>query len=201
MIERNSKTTISIEIDPSNLTRVPASHLAMLWHVVQANPAPYDDQQAGELAAKVGHEIIRRWLASTEPEMHHHQDRSYYWANLCRFASYRDGDWVPDPDKLAKLEQPTSPEAAHMSGYHLPDSEYLYCGADLDRNEPPHTCNRQIAHKGPCSPERDPEGCPRNVIDGDAGGHFLKKSALSDSPQACVYCGAKKPEAPAGGDR
>ncbi|MFD8251945.1 hypothetical protein [Streptomyces werraensis] len=40
-------------------------------------------------------------------------------------------------------------------------------------------------------------GCPRNVIDGDVGGHFFKKGALSDSPVACIYCGAVKPE---GGD-
>ncbi len=40
------------------------------------------------------------------------------------------------------------------------------------------------------------DGCPRNVIDGDAGvgQHFFKKGALSDSPIACVYCGAHKPE-------
>jgi len=37
-------------------------------------------------------------------------------------------------------------------------------------------------------------GCPRNVIGGDAGDHFFKKGALPDSPIACVYCGAKKPE-------
>ena len=38
------------------------------------------------------------------------------------------------------------------------------------------------------------DGCPRNVIDGDMGGHFFKKGAFADSPLACTYCGAKKPE-------
>jgi hypothetical protein len=38
-------------------------------------------------------------------------------------------------------------------------------------------------------------GCPRNVIDGDVGGHFFKKGALSDSPIACIYCGTPKPDA------
>ncbi|MET7490544.1 hypothetical protein [Streptomyces sp. NPDC005538] len=39
-----------------------------------------------------------------------------------------------------------------------------------------------------------PEGCPRNVIDGNVGRHFFKKGALSDSPIACIYCGNLKPD-------
>lgn len=42
------------------------------------------------------------------------------------------------------------------------------------------------------------DGCPRNVIDGDVGGHFFKRGAFSDSPIRCVYCGAKKPESGGG---
>jgi hypothetical protein len=38
------------------------------------------------------------------------------------------------------------------------------------------------------------DGCPRNVIDGDVGGHFFKKGAFADSPVRCTYCGAKRPE-------
>lgn len=38
------------------------------------------------------------------------------------------------------------------------------------------------------------DGCPRNVIDGDQGGHFFKKGAFADSAVACTYCGAKRPE-------
>lgn len=38
--------------------------------------------------------------------------------------------------------------------------------------------------------------CRRNVVDGDIGDHFFKKGALSESPSACIYCGAKKPEDP-----
>ncbi|AEM88878.1 hypothetical protein [Streptomyces violaceusniger] len=33
--------------------------------------------------------------------------------------------------------------------------EYLFCGADLGRGEPPFTCNRRVAHKGRCSPRMD----------------------------------------------
>ncbi|MGY1502989.1 hypothetical protein ACW4TU_41545 [Streptomyces sp. QTS52] len=44
-----------------------------------------------------------------------------------------------------------------------------------------------------------PKGCPRNVIDGDVGGHFFKKGALSDSPIACIYCGTPKTDANSAG--
>jgi hypothetical protein len=152
MIKRDTKVTITIDVDIDALSRVPDSHLAMLWHVAQANPAPHGDEQAGRVAAKVGHEIIRRWLATTPPEMYHHQERSYYWSHLGRFASYRDGDWRPDPDKLAKYEAEQAASASLRSG------EYLYCGADLGGTEPPYTCNRRVAHGGPCSPDLDKGG-------------------------------------------
>jgi hypothetical protein len=42
--------------------------------------------------------------------------------------------------------------------------------------------------------QRAAEGCPRNVIDGNAGGHFFKKGALTGSPVACIYCGTRKSE-------
>ena len=123
MIKPNTKVTIAIDFDLAALSRVPDAHLAMLWHVAQANPAPHGDEQAGELVAKVGHEIIRRWLAGTQPEMYHHQERSYYWTNLGRFASYRDGDWRPDPVKLAKYEEEQATSAASSSGEYLQGDE------------------------------------------------------------------------------
>ncbi|WP_320784141.1 hypothetical protein [Streptomyces sp. CRN 30] len=100
----NAKVTIAIDIDVAQLPRVPDDHLAMLWHVAQFNPAAFADQQAGELVQKISWEIIRRWLGNTPPSMYNHQPRQYHWQQLCRFASYRDGDWHPDPDKLARYE-------------------------------------------------------------------------------------------------
>lgn len=47
---------------------------------------------------------------------------------------------------------------------------------------------------GAFRPTDDEDGCPRNVIDGDVGAHLFRKGALSDSPIACSYCGAEKPE-------
>jgi hypothetical protein len=57
-----SKVQITIEIEDDHLGRYPDSHLAMLWHVAQANPAPHADKTAGRLAGRIGREIIRRWL-------------------------------------------------------------------------------------------------------------------------------------------
>lgn len=149
MIEPNTKATIAIDVDLAGLHRVLDSRLAMLWHVAQANPAPYGDEQAGELVAKVGWEIIRRWLASTPAEMYHHQQDHYRGMHLSRFASYRDGDWHPNPEKIAKYQ------AEQASSASPSDGEYVYCGAALGTIEPPFTCERRVTHDGPCSPDRD----------------------------------------------
>ncbi|MEU3160050.1 hypothetical protein ABZ753_21715 [Streptomyces griseoincarnatus] len=67
------------------------------------------------------------------------------------------------------------------------------CGAGYTYGQPCSNCQ----FNADMAAAKEQNGCPRNVIDGDVGGHFFKKGALSDSPVACVYCGAVKPE---GGD-
>lgn len=102
-----SKTTISIEVDVAMLSRYTASHLAMLWHVAQANPADgFENKEPSELAEKIGREIIRRWLAATEPEMYRHQGRHYHWKQLTRFARWDGSDWVPR--EAASANDPTA---------------------------------------------------------------------------------------------
>lgn len=66
-------TRITFDIDADQLASVTDSHLAALWHISQANPAPYGDRDACELARAVGVEIVRRWLNATPPEMYAHQ--------------------------------------------------------------------------------------------------------------------------------
>lgn len=73
------KTQITIEIDTDALTNLTDSYLAALWHATQANPAPIEDQTAGEVAEQVGREIIRRFLTNTPPELWAHQGRHAYW--------------------------------------------------------------------------------------------------------------------------
>jgi hypothetical protein len=97
---------ISVEIDESQLSRYTDSFLATAWHVAQLNPAPHGDRAAGELAERVGREIIRRWLKGVPPELWHHQGRDYSRQWLTTFARYvpgaadvtdpqwKDGTWV-----------------------------------------------------------------------------------------------------------
>ncbi|OJF10217.1 hypothetical protein [Couchioplanes caeruleus] len=99
---------ITISLDLDRLARYTDEHLAMLWHVAQANPAPHGDYLAGEAVSRIGFEIIRRWLAKTPAVLHHHQQRDRYWAALCKLAKYQppegadprdpawhNGTWVP----------------------------------------------------------------------------------------------------------
>lgn len=88
-----SKTAITIEFDPDCLGGYTDVQLAMLWHLVQHNPADgFGDSRPGQLAMQVGWEIIRRWLAKVPPEMYHHQQAHYTQHQLGRFAIYRPGE-------------------------------------------------------------------------------------------------------------
>jgi hypothetical protein len=100
-----SKTSITIDFDPDRLSTYTDTHLAMLWHLVQHNPADgFEHSQPGDLAAKVGWEIIRRWLKAAPVEMYHHQQSHYSQHQLGKFAIYQPGgrawdheakDWNP----------------------------------------------------------------------------------------------------------
>jgi len=100
---------ITVEVDDNRLTGYTDSHLAAVWHVAQANPGPqFEDCVAGDLAERIGREIIRRWLRGVEPELYHHQGRHHYWHQLAKVAKYQppadaatgspewhQGTWVP----------------------------------------------------------------------------------------------------------
>lgn len=68
-------TSITFQIDADKLPHCTDAYLAQLWHIGQANPAPFGDAQACDFAEQVGREIVRRWLATTPPELWHHQGR------------------------------------------------------------------------------------------------------------------------------
>ena len=68
-------TTITFQVEENMLPRFTDGYLAQLWHIAQANPAPFGDAQACDFAEQVGREIVRRWLATTPPELWHHQGR------------------------------------------------------------------------------------------------------------------------------
>ena len=101
------KIQIIIEVDDAHLDSYQDAHLAMLWHLAQANPAPFGDRAAGELVERIGREIIRRRLQATPPELWRHQGRDHYWQQLRQLATFtpgggevdspawHDGVWVP----------------------------------------------------------------------------------------------------------
>ena len=68
-------TSITFQIEADKLPHYTDAYLAQLWHIAQANPAPVGDAEACEFAEQVGREIVRRWLATTPPELWHHQGR------------------------------------------------------------------------------------------------------------------------------
>lgn len=76
------KGTITIEIDTDRLESLRDEHLAALWHVTQANPAPIDDRQAGQLTEHVGRAIIARFLRRTPPLLWVHQGHHADWVEL-----------------------------------------------------------------------------------------------------------------------
>lgn len=68
-------TRITFEVDADKLPHYSDQHLAALWHVSQANPAPFGDRKACDFAEQVGREIIRRFVLQTGPELWNHQGR------------------------------------------------------------------------------------------------------------------------------
>ena len=79
---------ITIEIDDAKLAGYTDEFLAVCWHLAQHNPAEHGDYLAGELAERIGREIIRRWLRNVPPELWHHQGREHFRRELARFAKY-----------------------------------------------------------------------------------------------------------------
>lgn len=91
------KTAITVEIDTGNLGGYEDRYLAMLWHVAQANPADgFTDKAPGELAERIGREIIRRWLGQADVELYHHQGHHYYWELARQQGRWIDGQFVPN---------------------------------------------------------------------------------------------------------
>lgn len=69
---------ITIAIDDDKLEHYTDQYLATLWHVAQANPQDgFANREPGEIAERIGREIIRRFLAQTPPTLWNHQGRHF----------------------------------------------------------------------------------------------------------------------------
>jgi hypothetical protein len=91
------KHDITITIDEAALAKVTDQVLALWWHVAQANPANgFAARGPGDVAEKVGREIIRRWLAKAPVELWHHQGHHNYWDQLRKLGKWNaDREFVP----------------------------------------------------------------------------------------------------------
>jgi len=77
-----SEYCVTIKFDTARLQNYTDEHLAQLWHLCQANPAPTGDKDAGLMTAHVGAEIVRRWLTEQAPSLYCHREADFYWKTL-----------------------------------------------------------------------------------------------------------------------
>ena len=63
------QVSIHFQVSTDMLPHYADAYLAQLWHVSQANPAPFSDTTACRFAELVSREIVRRWLAQTPPDL------------------------------------------------------------------------------------------------------------------------------------
>jgi hypothetical protein len=91
------KHEITFTIDEAMLSTVNDETLSFWWRVAQHNPAHgFDTREPGELAMKIGWEIIRRWLKGIPAELYHHQQSHYYWDQLRALGKWNDQrEFVP----------------------------------------------------------------------------------------------------------
>lgn len=106
---------ITIKLEWAELSRYDDSRLAMLWQVAQANPAPHGDKVAGEIAERIGREIIRRFVAKAGAVLWTHQGRDHYWSELARLAVFKDGEWVP-----RETDEPPAEDLASVADLDVP---------------------------------------------------------------------------------
>ncbi|WOI43763.1 hypothetical protein [Acidovorax sp. BLS4] len=68
-------TKITFEINRDNLAGYTDEYLAQLWHISQANPAPFGDRAACEFAEHVARECVRRFVSGVPLALWNHQGR------------------------------------------------------------------------------------------------------------------------------
>ncbi len=90
------KTEITISINTDALDGLTDEYLACLWATAQANPAPIDNKEAGEVAEFVGREIIRRFLKRAGLPLWTHQGQHAYWMELRKLGTWKYGEFVPN---------------------------------------------------------------------------------------------------------
>jgi hypothetical protein len=89
------KTEITINIDTDALDGYTDDYIVCLWATAQANPAPIENRDAGDVAEAVGREIIRRFVKRVGLPLWNHQGHHSYWMALRELGTWKDGEFVP----------------------------------------------------------------------------------------------------------
>lgn len=89
------KHEVTFQIDTGMLQSYTDEHLAALWHIAQANPAPITDIKAGELAEAIGREIIRRWMRWAGTPLWNHQGCHHFSVALTELRAQRKSEGAP----------------------------------------------------------------------------------------------------------
>lgn len=91
------KASITVTFDTDSLQGYTDQHLAVLWHVAQANPEDgFQSCEPGKLAEKIGREIIRRFLAQTPPELWSHQGGHFYSGRILEMHQQQASEALQD---------------------------------------------------------------------------------------------------------
>ncbi len=103
-----SEYSVTIKFDTERLQNYTDEHLAQLWHLSQANPAPTGDKEAGLMTAHIGAEILRRWLTAQAPSLYCHREADFYWKTLAdsgKWECTEDGGKRWTPSALPRLDE------------------------------------------------------------------------------------------------
>jgi hypothetical protein len=93
------KASITITFEADDLQGYTDQHLAALWHVAQANPEDgFQSREPGELAEKIGREIIRRFLAQTPPALWSHQGCHFASGQVMEMRALQVVEAIQDPN-------------------------------------------------------------------------------------------------------
>lgn len=134
----SGKHEVTIEVDEALLAKVNDETLAFWWRLAQHNPADqFADKEPGQLAMRVGWEIIRRWLKGAPVEMYRHQQENYYWDKLRRVGKWNaQRQFVPhtpvaDPALMISAFQEAELQAKRI-GEHQQAAAYERARAALE---------------------------------------------------------------------
>lgn len=85
-----TEVAITVTFETDNLSSYTDQYVATLWHVAQANPVDgFKNREPGDVAERIGREIIRRFIKRIGPELWNHQGSHFEFG---RHLDHKTGD-------------------------------------------------------------------------------------------------------------